>query len=89
MESSDEEDDTAERIAACGEAPPEPPAGFRYVQACPPLITLDHKKALVGRKVLSARIDDGGCGWFVGTIVSDLVGKWDKKSVCAHGDARH
>ena len=88
MESSDEEDDTAERIAACGEAPPEPPAGFRYVQACPPLITLDHKKALVGRKVLSARIDDGACGWFVGTTRQRPSGQAGQE-VCAHGDARH
>ena len=81
MESSDEEDDTAERFAVCGEAPPEPPTGFRYVQACPELVTLDHKRALVGRKVLTARVDDGACGWFLGTIVSDVVGKRDKAKV--------
>ena len=27
-------------------------------QACPPLLTLDQKKALVGRKVLTARIEE-------------------------------
>ena len=80
MEESDEEDDTAERMAACGEAPPEPPAGFVYAEACPPLLSLDDKKALEGRKVLTAHLEDGACGWFIGTVVSSVVGKAWKKT---------
>ena len=30
-------------------------------------------------QVLTARIDEGACGWFVATVVSDAVGKKDKK----------
>ena len=33
IEGSDEEDDTTERMAACGEAPHQPPVGFAYA-AC-------------------------------------------------------
>ena len=40
MEDSDEEDDTAIHMAACGEAPQTPPAGFKYAP-CPPLVSLD------------------------------------------------
>ena len=84
MEESDEEDDTAERMAACGEAPPEPPAGFVYAKACPALVSLDDKKALEGRKVLTAHLEDGACGWFIGTVVNSVVGKgWKKKAPTA------
>ena len=59
----------------------EPPPGFAYALVCPPLISLDDKKALVNRKVLTARIDDGACGWFLGTVTSSAVGVRDKKKV--------
>ena len=62
MDESDEEDDTAIQMNACGEAPETPPAGFTYAP-CQPLDTLTDKAALVGRRVLTARIDDGACGW--------------------------
>ena len=77
MEESDDEDedDTAERMAECGEAPDMPPAGFTYVSSCPPLVSLDDKKALEGRKVLTAHLLDGAIGWFVGTVVTSAVGK--------------
>ena len=84
MEESDEEDDTAERMAACGEAPPEPPAGYAFAAACPPLASLDDKKALEGRKVLTAHLEDGANGWFIGTVVNSVVGKgWKKKAPTA------
>ena len=78
MEGSDEEDDTAERMAACGEVPRQPPEGFAYA-ACLPLVSLDDKKTLVARKVLTGHLEDGACGWFVGTVVSSAVGARDKK----------
>jgi len=58
LEDSDEEDDTREEISLeevslCGGAPAEPPAGFVYAPACPPLDSLDDKAALVGKTVLS------------------------------------
>eukprot|EP00966_Prymnesium_polylepis_P185467 4299018-Prymnesium_polylepis.1 len=82
MEDSEEEDDTVDRFAVCGEAPKEPPVGYVcYVPVSPPLISLDDKKALVGKKVLTARIDDGACGWFLGTVTSSAVGARDKKKV--------
>ena len=80
MEESDEEDDTAERMAACGEAPPTPPSGFVYAASCPSLVSLDDKAALIGCKVLTAHLEDGACGWFVGTVVSSVVGKSWKKT---------
>ena len=80
-DSEDEEDDTADRMAACGEAPEEPPDGYVYAPICPPLLSLDDKRALVGKKVLTARIDDGACGWFLGTVTSSAVGVRDKKKV--------
>ena len=80
MEDSDEEDDTAIHMAACGEAPQTPPAGFKYAP-CPPLVSLDDKAALVGRRVLTARIDDGACGWFIGSVIASGVGKAMKKQV--------
>ena len=85
MEESDEEDDTIEiAMAACGTAPPEPPSGFVYAAACPALVSLDDKQALVGRKVLTAHLEDGACGWFVGTVISSAVGKsWKKKAPTA------
>ena len=46
---------------------------------CPPLVSLDDKKALVGRKVLTAHLEDGACGWFVGTVFSSSVGVLYKK----------
>jgi hypothetical protein len=80
MDESDEEDDTAIQMNACGEAPETPPAGFTYAP-CPPLDTLTDKAALVGRRVLTARIDDGACGWFIGTVTGSGVGKAVKKKV--------
>ena len=51
---------------------------------CPPLVTLDDKQALVGRKVLTGHLEDGACGWFVGTVVSSAVGKvWKKNAPTA------
>ena len=52
----------AKRFAACGEAPDEPPVGFVYAPSCPPLVLLTDKKALVGKKVLTARINNEACG---------------------------
>ena len=75
----EDEDDTAVRMAVCGEAPPEPPAGFVYATVCPPLVSLDDKKAMVGRKVLTAQLEDDACGWYMGTVVSSAVGKAWKK----------
>ena len=61
MEGSDEEDDTIEiAMAACGTAPLEPPSGFTYATACPALVSLDDKQALVGRKVLTAHLEAWG-----------------------------
>ena len=60
------------------EAPPLPPAGFTYAE-CPPLVSLDDKQALVGRKVLTGHLEDGACGWFMGTVISSAVGKSWKK----------
>ena len=75
-DSADEDDDdTAERMEACGEAPETPPTGFAYVKSCPPLVSLDEKKALEGRKVLTAHLLDGAIGWFVGTVFSSAVSK--------------
>ena len=56
LEDSDEEDDTREEISLeevslCGGSPAEPPAGFVYAPACPPLDSLDDKAALVGKTV--------------------------------------
>ena len=80
LDDSDEEDDTAAAMAACGEAPTIPPDGFAYAP-CPPLVTLDDKRALVGRKVLTARIDDDATGWYIGTVVSDTLSASWKKGV--------
>ena len=74
----DEEDDTAERINASEDAPEKPPSGYKYMHQCPPLVSLADKKALVRCKVLTARIDEP-CGWFIGTVASDIVNKTDKK----------
>ena len=59
MEDSDEDDndDTAERIEACGEAPESPPPGFVYAP-CPELGTETAQRALCGRKILAAHILD-------------------------------
>ena len=55
-----------------------------YTAACPALVSLDDKQALVGRKVLTAHLEDGACGWFVGTVISSAVGKsWKKKAPTA------
>ena len=32
------------------------------------------KKALAGRKVLTAHLEDGACGWFVGSVFTSSVG---------------
>ena len=45
----------------------------------PPLVSLDDKKAMVGRKVLTAQLEDDACGWYMGTVVSSAVGKAWKK----------
>ena len=65
-----------ERCAAGG-APAEPPAGFVYAPACPPLDSLDDKAALVDKTVLT-RVDGG---WFGGSVVKSGVGKKEKKEV--------
>ena len=68
MNSSDEEDDdTAQRMEACGEAPSIPPAGYQYAP-CPPLATEEEQRALKGRKILAAHLLDGATGWFMGTV---------------------
>ena len=35
---------------------------------------IDDKKALAGRKVLTAHLEDGACGWFVGSVFTSSVG---------------
>ena len=82
LEDSDEEDDTREEISLeevslCGGAPAEPPAGFVYAPACPPLDSLDDKAALVDKTVLT-RVDGG---WFGGSVVKSGVGKKEKKEL--------
>ena len=38
-------------------------------------------EALVGRKVLTAQLEDDACGWYIGTVLSSAVGKaW--KTIC-------
>jgi hypothetical protein len=35
---------------------------------------IDDKKALAGSKVLTAHLEDGACGWFVGSVFTSSVG---------------
>ena len=38
----------------------------------------------MGRKVLTGHLEDGACGWFVGTVVSSAIGKaWKKNAPTA------
>ena len=55
MEDSDEEDDTAERMEDCGDAPEVPPPGYVYMP-CPPLETEEQQRALCGHRILAAHI---------------------------------
>ena len=80
VDSSDEEDDTTPQMEACDDAPTKPPDGFAYAP-CPLLNTLADKDALVGRKVLVARIDEGIEGWYVGTVVKSKLTMADKRAV--------
>ena len=65
MDSSDEEDDTAEW--ACSVAPAEAPPGFAYAP-CPPMATEEEQRALVGRRVLVAHDSKQATGWFLGKV---------------------
>ena len=56
------------------QAPAQPPEGYAYL-ACPPLVTLDDKRALVGKPVLTSL--DGG--WYFGTVFGDVVSAAGKK----------
>ena len=69
MEDSDEEDDTAEQLWACGDADETPPPGYTYAYAasCPPLETDVQQRALVGRRVLLAHNTEP-IGWHIGRV---------------------
>ena len=84
MEDSEEEeeDDTMDRMDACGEAPAEPPAGYAYAP-CPPLDTLEQQEALKGRKILAAHILDGATGC-MGTVQCVGVGPSWKQPDATH-----
>ena len=85
MEDSDEDDNdgTAERIEACGEAPESPPPGFVYAP-CPELGTETAQRALCGRKILAAHILDGATGWYIGTVQNYGVGTAWKQPDATH-----
>ena len=65
MDSSDEEDDTADW--ACSEAPAQPPSGFTYAP-CPQLETEQQHRELIGRQVLVAHDSKAATGWYCGKI---------------------
>ena len=83
MNSSDDEDDTAERMDICGEAPSTPPLGYTYAP-CPPLATEDDLRALKGRKILAAHILDDAIGWYMGSVQDFGVGPGWKQPSATH-----
>ena len=91
MEDSEEEedDDTAERMDTCGEAPNDPPAGYKYA-ACPLTATATaeelevQQRALCGSKILAAHILDGATGWYMGMIQNFGVGPAWKQPDATH-----
>jgi hypothetical protein len=78
MESSDEEDDTAAQLWACGEAPATAPSGYVYSATCPPLETEEQQRALVGRRVLVTHHTEP-IGWHVGKILHYGVSHTEKR----------
>lgn len=78
VDEDDETDDTADLGEdLIGQAPAQPPEGYMYVNAAPPLESDEDKLKLVGRFIMHAFHTDTFRGWLMGKITARGVSNRD------------